>query len=58
MFAELDVFTTNYTLVDADIFQLWTEGYSCEWNDPVSGELLLFSSCSVWWYEGLQVIPI
>lgn len=32
MYAEVDVFISNYTLVDADIFQLWTEGYSCEWN--------------------------
>lgn len=30
MFAEVDVFISNYTLVDADIFQLWTEGYSCK----------------------------
>lgn len=28
MYAEVDVFISNYTLVDADIFQLWTEGYS------------------------------
>lgn len=30
MYAEVDVFISNYTLVDADIFQLWTEGYSCK----------------------------
>lgn len=32
MYAEVDVFISNYTLVDADIFQLWTEGYSCMYN--------------------------
>lgn len=30
MFAEVDVFISNYTLVDSDIYQLWTEGYSCK----------------------------
>lgn len=30
MYAEVDVFISNYTLVDPDIYQLWTEGYSCE----------------------------
>lgn len=27
---EVDVFISNYTLVDGDIFQLWAEGYSCK----------------------------
>lgn len=29
MFAEVDVFISNYTIVDPDIYQLWIEGYSC-----------------------------
>lgn len=33
MFAEVDVFISNYTLVDPDIYQLWTEGYSCKCNN-------------------------
>lgn len=33
MYAEVDVFISNYTLVDADIYQLWTEGYSCEYSE-------------------------
>lgn len=28
MFAEVDVFISNYTLVDPEIYQLWIEGYS------------------------------
>lgn len=34
MFAEVDVFISNYTLVDPDIYQLWTEGYSCKYRLP------------------------
>lgn len=30
MYAEVDVFISNYTIVDPEIFQLWIEGYSCE----------------------------
>lgn len=29
MYAEIDVFISNYTLVDPEIYQLWIEGYSC-----------------------------
>lgn len=28
MFAEVDVFISNYTLVDPELYQLWIEGYS------------------------------
>lgn len=28
MYAEVDVFISNYTIVDPDIFQLWIEGYA------------------------------
>ncbi|XP_026466904.1 acidic fibroblast growth factor intracellular-binding protein [Ctenocephalides felis] len=28
MYAEIDVFISNYTLVDPEIYQLWIEGYS------------------------------
>lgn len=30
MFSDLDVFITNYTIIDPEIFQLWIEGYSCK----------------------------
>lgn len=30
MNAEIDVFISNYTLIDSDIFQQWIEGYSCK----------------------------
>lgn len=39
MYAEVDVFISNYTLVDADIFQLWTEGYSCKQNTTFTSDL-------------------
>lgn len=50
MYAEVDVFISNYTLVDADIFQLWTEGYSCKWW-PSSGYVL----CALYhkWFQFL-----
>ena len=28
MFSEVDVFLTNYTIVDPEIYQLWIEGYT------------------------------
>lgn len=28
MFGDVDVFISNYTLVDRDIYQLWIEGFS------------------------------
>lgn len=34
MYAEVDVFISNYTLVDPDIYQLWIEGYTCESGPP------------------------
>lgn len=30
MYADVDVFISNYTIVDPDIYQLWIEGYSCK----------------------------
>lgn len=27
---EVDVFISNYTLVDPEVYQLWIEGHSCE----------------------------
>lgn len=32
MYAEVDVFISNYTLVDPDIYQLWIEGYTCKFS--------------------------
>lgn len=32
MFAEVDVFISNYTLVDPELYQLWIEGYSCKYD--------------------------
>lgn len=31
MIAEVDVFISNYTLVDPEVYQLWVDGYSCEY---------------------------
>lgn len=44
MYAEVDVFISNYTLVDADIFQLWTEGYSCKRNSVQRNHYFLCSA--------------
>lgn len=33
MLAEVDVFISNYTIVDPDIYQLWIEGYSSEYAE-------------------------
>lgn len=44
MYAEVDVFISNYTLVDPDIYQLWTEGYSCKhciFSEPYLLEILI-----------------
>lgn len=30
MLADVDVFITNYTIVDPEIYQLWIEGFSCK----------------------------
>lgn len=30
MLSEVDVFISNYTLVDPEIYQLWVDGHSCE----------------------------
>lgn len=29
-YSEVDVFISNYTLVDPEVYQLWVEGYSCK----------------------------
>lgn len=31
MYTEVDVFVSNYTLIDPEIYQLWIEGCSCEY---------------------------
>lgn len=36
MYAEVDVFISNYTLVDPDIYQLWLEGIPCKYLDSIS----------------------
>lgn len=30
MLSEVDVFISNYTLVDPEIYQLWVDGHSCK----------------------------
>lgn len=30
MLSEVDVFISNYTLVDPEIYQLWVDGFSCK----------------------------
>lgn len=30
MMSEVDVFVSNYTLVDPEIYQLWVDGHSCK----------------------------
>jgi hypothetical protein len=30
MLSEVDVFISNYTLVDPEVYQLWVDGYSCK----------------------------
>lgn len=30
MYTEVDVFVSNYTLIDPEIYQLWIEGCSCK----------------------------
>lgn len=32
MLSEVDVFISNYTLVDPDVYQLWVDGHSCEFG--------------------------
>lgn len=34
MLADVDVFLTNYTIVDPEIYQLWIEGFSCKSRIP------------------------
>lgn len=29
MLSEVDVFISNYTLVDPEVYQLWVDGHSC-----------------------------
>lgn len=31
MFAEVDVFISNYTLVDPEVYQLWVDGCPCKY---------------------------
>jgi hypothetical protein len=33
MFAEVDVFISNYTLVDPEVYQLWVDGCSCKYGN-------------------------
>jgi len=33
MLSEVDVFISNYTLVDPEIYQLWIDGHTCEWKE-------------------------
>ena len=30
MYTEVDVFVSNFTLIDPEIYQLWIEGCSCK----------------------------
>lgn len=39
MYADVDVFISNYTLVDPEIYELWIEGRSCK--SPMS----VFTPC-------------
>lgn len=39
MYADVDVFISNYTLVDPEIYELWIEGRSCK--SPMS----IFTPC-------------
>lgn len=32
MFADVDVFISNYTLVDPEVYQLWVDGCSCKYK--------------------------
>lgn len=32
MLSEVDVFISNYTLVDPEVYQLWVDGHSCKIN--------------------------
>lgn len=32
MLSEVDVFISNYTLVDPEIYQLWVDGHSCKFD--------------------------
>lgn len=38
---EVDVFISNYTLVDPEIFQLWVEGHT---GDTFINSILLFKA--------------
>lgn len=33
MLSEVDVFISNYTLVDPEIYQLWVDGHSCKLDE-------------------------
>ena len=30
MLSEVDVFVSNYTLVDPEVYQLWVDGHTCK----------------------------
>jgi len=32
--ADVDVFISNYTIIDPEIYQLWIEGFSCKFSSP------------------------
>jgi hypothetical protein len=43
MFADVDVFISNYTLVDPEVYQLWVDGCSCKYNtEPNLNHLRVF----------------
>lgn len=44
MYADVDVFISNYTLVDPEIYQLWIEGYSCKFNQFLAKALELIKN--------------
>lgn len=43
MLSEVDVFVSNYTLVDPEVYQLWVDGQSCKIFNLLSIKILLSS---------------
>jgi hypothetical protein len=41
MFADVDVFISNYTLVDPEVYQLWVDGCSCKYKKIKSPTLII-----------------
>jgi len=54
MFAEVDVFISNYTLVDPEIYQLWVDGCSCKYKN----ESRISQLCRCWCRYCLPLIHI